>query len=127
MIGDGHTVSVGPQVTKCLLGSAERWLAIDHPALNIELADQASKQFGLNKPPEAAMELELSRGVSLQERCREFAAEDLAENSYRKEKAVTTRLDPVAVIRRQATSRYDTVDVRMIEWSEGPYPIRAGV
>jgi len=68
----------------------------------------------MGKPSQAAIELELPGGVSIEESCREFAAEDLAENPYWEKKAVTVRLNPLAVIRGQATGRHDTVDVRMM-------------
>jgi hypothetical protein len=43
VIGDRHPMSVGAEVAKHLFGSAERWLAIDHPAWAEKLADETSK------------------------------------------------------------------------------------
>lgn len=57
VIGDRHPMSVGAEVAKHLLGSAERWFAIDHPARGEESADEASKQSGLGQASEQAVEL----------------------------------------------------------------------
>ena len=52
VIGDRHAVRVGAEVAKHLLGSAERWFAIDHPALKKKLTDKTPKQSGLRQTSE---------------------------------------------------------------------------
>src|SRR5260370_27396574 len=42
-IGYRHAVCVGAEVAKHLLGSAECWFAIDHPARNKKLTDKTPK------------------------------------------------------------------------------------
>ena len=59
MIGDGDTMSVGSQVTEDLVGSTERGLAVDHPAVTEELAEKTAKDFGLRQGFELSVELEL--------------------------------------------------------------------
>jgi len=78
VVGDGDSVRISAEVAKHLLGSAESWFAIDHPLRNKELADKAPKESGLNQTSEHAVELQLSRGVSLLQRGDEFSTEDLA-------------------------------------------------
>ena len=53
-------MGVGAKVTKHLIGSAKRWLAVDHPVQRIKLADQTSEQLGLRQAAKQAVELELS-------------------------------------------------------------------
>jgi hypothetical protein len=42
-LGDRHPVCVSAEIAKHLLGSAESWFAIDHPAQGEELADETAK------------------------------------------------------------------------------------
>lgn len=49
VIGDRHAMGVGAEVAKHLLGSAERWFAIDHPARHKKLTDKTPKQSGLRQ------------------------------------------------------------------------------
>ena len=56
VIGDCDPMSVCAEIAKHLLGPAERWFAVDHPARDEKLADEASKQFGLRQTPEQAVE-----------------------------------------------------------------------
>ena len=49
VIGDRDAVCIRAEVAKHLLGSAERWFAIDHPARNKELADETPKESGLSQ------------------------------------------------------------------------------
>src|SRR5260370_26879184 len=48
-IGDRHAVCVGAEVAKHLLGSAERWFAIDHPARNKKLPHKTPQQTRLGQ------------------------------------------------------------------------------
>jgi hypothetical protein len=59
-IGDRHAMGVSAEVAKHLLGPAESWFAIDHPARNKKLTDRTPQQSGLRQTSEEAMELELS-------------------------------------------------------------------
>ena len=82
-VGNRHAMSVGAEVTKRLLGSAERWFAVDYPARRVKLADQTSEQSGLSQTAKQAVELELSGSMSLLERFEKLAAENFAENPLR--------------------------------------------
>ena len=75
-------MSVGAEVTKHLLGSAERRFAVDHPAERVKLTNQTPEQLGLSQAAQQAVELELSGSVSLLERFQKLAAEDFAENPF---------------------------------------------
>ena len=113
-IGDRHAMRVGAEVVKHLLGSAESWFAIDHPARNKKLTDKTPKQSGLRQTSEEAMELELSGCISLLERGDEFPTEELAESPNREEKLVVPGAYPLRVIPGQAAGGHDAVNVGMV-------------
>ena len=58
-------MSVGPQVTEYLVGPAERWFAVDHPAVTEELAEKTAEDFGLRQGFELSVELKLPRREGL--------------------------------------------------------------
>ena len=64
-IGDRHAMRVGAEVAKHLLGSAESWFAIDHPAVAEELAEKTMEDFGLRQRLELSVELKLPRREGL--------------------------------------------------------------
>src|SRR5260370_31962771 len=113
-IGDRHAVCVGAEVAKHLLGSAERWFAIDHPARNKKLTEKTPKQTGMRQTSEEAMELELSGCISLLERGDEFPTEELAESPNREEELVVPGAYPLRVIQGQAAGGHDAVNVGMV-------------
>lgn len=80
VIGDGNAMRVGAEVTKHLLGSAERRFAVDYPAEPVKLTDQTPEQPGLSQATQQAVELELSGSMSLLERFQKLAAENFTEN-----------------------------------------------
>ena len=43
VIRDGDTMGVGAEIAEHLVGSAERWLAIDHPVVAEELTEKSLK------------------------------------------------------------------------------------
>jgi hypothetical protein len=113
-VGNRNAMSVGAEVPKRLLGSAERWFAVDYPARRVKLADQTSEQSGLSQTAKQAVELELSGSVGVLEGFKEFAAEDLAEDALRKKEAGISRTHPTGVIARQAAGGHDAVNMGMM-------------
>ena len=114
VIGNCNAMGVGAEITKHLIGSAERWFAVDHPVQRIKLADQTSEQLGLRQAAKQAVELELSRSVSLLDGFQELAAENFAENPLWEKEAGISRADPAGVIARQAAGGHDAVNVGMM-------------
>src|SRR6266481_4028414 len=100
MIGDGDTMSVRSQVTEHLVGPAERWFAVDHPAVAEELAEKTAEHFGLRHGLELPVELELPRRERMLQGFDELAAKDLAENCFRDKEVVAPGTNPMGVIRR---------------------------
>ena len=113
-IGNGNAMGVSAEIAQHLLGSAERRLAVDYPARRIKLTDQTPKQFGLRQAAKQAATPELSGSVGLLERFEKLAAEDLAENRFRKKEALTSRAHPMGTVARQTAGSDDTVNVGMM-------------
>ena len=99
MTGDGDTRSVGSQVTEHLVGSTERGLAVDHPAVKEELAEKTGEDFGLRQGFELSVELEFARRESLLQGFDELATENLPENCFRDKEVMTSGTNPTRVIR----------------------------
>jgi hypothetical protein len=49
VIGDGNTMGISAEVSEHLVGPAERWLAVDHPAVAEQLPEKAPKQPWLSQ------------------------------------------------------------------------------
>src|SRR5260370_40249681 len=109
MIGDGDTMSVRSQVAERLVGSAERRLAIDHPAVTEEVTEKTAEDFGLRQHLELSVEPKLPRRERLAQGFDELATEDLAENSFRDKEVVAPGANPLGGIRRSAARRSDAV------------------
>ena len=113
-IGNRNAMGVSAEIAKHLIGSAERRLAIDHPSQREKLTDQTPEQPGLSQAAKQAVELELAGRVSLLERFEKLAAEDFAEDRFRKKEAVISGAHPVRVIARQAAGGHDAVNMGMM-------------
>ena len=113
-IGDRHPMSIRTEVAKHLFGSAERWFAIDHPVRRVKLADQTSEESGLSQAAKQAVKPELSGRVGLLEGFEKLAAEDLAENRFRKKEALTSRAHPTGMVASQTAGSSDAVNMGMM-------------
>jgi hypothetical protein len=100
VIGDSDTMSVGSQVTEYLIGPAEGWFAVDHPAVTEELAEKTAEDFGLGEGLELSVELEFPRRESPLQCFDELATENLAENCFRDKEVIAPGTHPMRVIRR---------------------------
>ena len=113
-IGDRHPMRISAEIAQHLLGPAERRLAVDHPSRRVKLTDQTPKQFGLSQAAKQAVKLELSGSVSLLERFEKLAAEDFAENPFRKKEAIISRTHPMGMVARQTAGSDDAVNMGMM-------------
>ena len=113
-IRDCYPVGIRAQIAKDLLGSAESRLRINHPAQGEQLTDEALKQAGLRPVPEAAMESQPSRSLSLPESFDELAAEHRAENILGEEEARVSGAHPVRMVRREPAGNHHAVNMRMM-------------
>ena len=114
VIGDRNSMSVGAEIAQHLIGSTERWLAVDHPSPCVKLTDQTAKQFGLIQAVKQAVKLELPGSVSLLERFEKLAAEDFTESPFGKKEPITSRTYPVGMVARKTTGSDDAVNVGMM-------------
>jgi hypothetical protein len=113
-VGNRNAMGVSAEIAQHLIGPAERRLAVDHPSRGVKLADQTPKQFGLSQAAKQAVKLELSGSVSLLERLEKLAAEDFAENPFRKKGAIIARAHPIGMVARQTAGSDDAVNVGMM-------------
>jgi len=113
-IGNRNAMGVSAEIAQHLIGSTEGRLAVDHPSRRVKLTDQTPKQFGLSQAAKQAVKLKLSGSVSLLERFEKLAAEDFAENPFRKKEAIISRTDPMGMVAGQAAGRDDAVNVGMM-------------
>jgi hypothetical protein len=99
-VGNRNPMGVGAEIPKHLIGPAERWFAIDNPALGVQLTDQTPEEPGLSQSTKPSVKMELSGSVGVLERFTEFAAEDFTEDAFREKEAMVSRAHPPRVIRR---------------------------
>src|ERR1039458_3886341 len=97
-------MSVCPQITEDLVGPAEGWFAVDHPAVAEELAEKTVEDFGLRQGLELSGKLKHSRREGLLHGFDELATEDFAENCFRDEEVAAPGTNPACVIRRDRKS-----------------------
>ena len=114
IIRDGDAMGIGAKVTQHLVGSAKRWLAIDHPLVAEELTEETLKYPGLSKNLQLPVELEFAGSEGLLQGVGELTAEDLAENCLRKKEVLAPRTNPTRVIRRKTSGGDHAVDMRMM-------------
>src|ERR1017187_3065123 len=98
-------MSVCPQITEDLVGPAEGWFAVDHPAVAEDLAEKTVEAFGLRRGLGLSGELKLSRREGLFHGFDELATEDFAENCFRGEECAGEAGKPARVSRRKTTGR----------------------
>ena len=113
-IRDCYPVGICAQIAKDLLRSAESRLRINHPAQGEQLTDEALKQAALRPVPEAAMESQPARSLSLPESFDELAAEHRAENIVGEEEAKVAGAHPVRMVRRESAGNHHAVNMRMM-------------
>ena len=98
MVGDCYAMSIRAEVSKYLVGSPERWFAVDHPVQRVKLPDQTPEEVGVGQTAQETVELELPGSMRLLERSDEFAAEEFAKNRFREEEAGIAGVHPTRVI-----------------------------
>ncbi len=60
MVGDGHAMGVQAEILEDILGAAEGWLGVDHPALAKRRSQPGGEGFGVSEGLQGAMEAELA-------------------------------------------------------------------
>jgi hypothetical protein len=114
MVRDRHSMGVLAEIAKRMLRAAEWPLRVNHPLGPEQQTKPGCERLGVLKRRECAVKRESALRMKLFEAIGELATEDLTENLDR-EKEAPLRINPPGVIRSQATSRNDTMNVRMMQ------------
>ena len=112
MVRQADTVGVAAEVAKHLVTVAEGRLAVDDPALLLELVAQGLESGAVGEARDGPDELELARRVGAAQAVEELSAQQLAQGAHGKQE-VRGRGDPALTIERQATTGDDAVDMRV--------------
>ena len=118
-VRDGDPVGVARQIGEHGLGTGERRLGIDHPALLAHWRQVAQQRAPVSKRCQLAEEGELTGIVQRQQPGEEQAAEECTQHSHRKEESRAGGY-PSLPVQRDAASRHDHVDVRMVGHGRTP-------
>src|SRR5499425_1833541 len=112
VVGDGHTMGVAAQIVHHIFGATEGTFQIDHPILSIEWPQPSGEDFGLRQKLQVSVEVQLAILKGLFESIDELAAKDFLQHFLGKE-VVVPGANPAGVIKREATGRNDTMDMRV--------------
>ena len=105
VIRDRHTVSISAQIAQHLIRPAERWFAIDDPAMREKLADKTTEKLRLGEPSKISVELQLAGVKGLLQSIHEFAAEDLAEDRFGDKEISTAGPHPMRLVAQTSRRR----------------------
>src|SRR5271157_1407499 len=96
-----------------MLGTPERWFAIDHPVMAEQLAEPGGKDLGLSELIQIAIEAELSFAAGALQGSYELTAKNPAQYLDGKKERVAG-MDPVGVIQRESTGGDHAMDMGMM-------------
>ncbi len=113
VIGDGHAVGIAAEITENMFWAPKGRLAIDHPVLPEQWAEECSECFGFCQKLEIPVEAQLALREGLPESGDKLATEDSPQHLDGKKEAVA-RGDPALVIGRETTGRNDTMQMGMM-------------
>jgi hypothetical protein len=112
--GNRNAMGVAAEIVQRMLGVAKRALGIDHPIGSKQAPEHRRESFrGLNRR-QVPVKGEFVAGMQPAQAGHKLAPEHAAEHLYR-EKEVVRSGNPSAMIGRQATSRNNTMDMRMMQ------------
>jgi len=113
VVRDRHSMSVLAEIAKRMLRAAKRPLGVNHPLGPEQQTQPGRERLGILKRRECSVKGEPALRMELFEAVGELAAEDLTENlDWQKEAPL--RINPSGVIRSQAASRNDAMNVRVV-------------
>ena len=112
VIGDRHAVGVAAEITESVLGTPEGRLAIDHPVLPEQWAEERSESLRFRQKLEIPVEGELAIVEGLAESGDKLAAEDSTQH-FDGEKEAIAGVDPALVIGGETAGRNHTMQMGM--------------
>jgi hypothetical protein len=111
MVGDGHAMGVQAELLEDILGTAERWVGVDHPALAKGRSQPGGEGFGVSEGLQGAMEAELARTEAALQSSDKVAAKNSPEHRDEKKEARAGG-NPMRVIERQSARGHDPMFLR---------------
>ena len=117
MVGNRYPMSVLPEITKRVLGTAERAFCVNHPLGAEQRTQPRGEGFRILQRGECSMEGEFVLRMHGFQAIHELSAEHFLEHFHRQEELLL-RVDPPRVVRRQTAGWNDAVDM----WVEAPTP-----
>jgi len=112
-IGNRNAMGVSAEIAQHLIGSTEGRLAVDHPVLTEERAEERSESLRFREKLEVPVEAQLAFGEGPFESGDELATEDSTQHLDGKEEAIAG-LDPALVIGGEASGRDHAMDMGMM-------------
>ena len=113
VIGDRHAVGVAAEITENVFWTPEGRLAVDHPVVTEEGAEERSESLRLRQKLEVPVEAQLAMGEGVFESSDKLAAEDTTQHLDGEEETIA-RGDPALVIGREAAGRNHAMDMGMV-------------
>jgi len=119
MVGNSNAMGIASQVLQDMVWPAKGWFRIHDPILPKQGAQESAEVGLVRQRYTLSEESELLGVESAPQASAELAAEDAAEHLHRQEE-IGSRRDPARVVWRKATTRHDTMDVRVLLESLSP-------
>jgi hypothetical protein len=113
VIGDRHAVGIAAEITENVFGATEGRLAVDHPVLTEERAEERSESLRFREKLEVPVEAQLTVVEGAFESGDKLAAEYTTQHLDGKEEAIAG-LDPALVIGGEASDRDHAMDMGMM-------------
>ena len=113
VIGDRHAVGVATEITENMFGATEGRLAIDHPVLPEQGAEEGSESLPFRQKLEVPVEAELAVVEGPLESGDKLATEDSPQHLHGEKEAIA-RVDPAPVIGGETAGRNHTMQMGMM-------------
>jgi hypothetical protein len=113
VIGDGHAVGVAAEITENVFWTPEGRLAVDHPVVTEEGAEERSESLRLREKLEVPVEAQLAVGEGPFESGDKLAAEDSTQYLHG-EKETIAGGDPALVIEGEAAGGDHAMNMGMV-------------
>ena len=117
VVGNRYPMGVLAEITKRVLGTAERAFCVDHPFGAEQRAKPGGERFWILQRGECSLEGEFVFCMHGFQAIHKLSAEHFLEHFHRQEELLL-RVDPPRVVRRQTAGGNDAVDM----WVVTPTP-----
>ena len=106
-------MGVSAQIVEDILGSPERWFAVDDPVATEEWAQERGESFWRGEGLQLTVKAQLTFGESVFQSSDELAPKNLSQNGKGKKEAATGT-EPALVVRGESAGGDHTMNMRMM-------------